>query len=223
MSGMTVDEVKQYIARYVKEYHIGERVHFKVREKAEDFEPHLAERYQGAKAAYIPYKNPSGSHTGCIDVVASNATSNLDLRRSLNHEILGHHGINILTPNEKAYLLDSIIESRESLTDLWDYVDRHYPDEPLYLKAEEVFCLVVEDIEPSMHQSLTINQHHLADLNVNKLRNLALEMAASISGGAEQKTFLHEDVTYLQYKMEKSTTLVLEDLNRDEFDDDFER
>ena len=198
------NEVEKYIEKYVKDYPINKHLHFKVRDTGSElYGDNADERYKTAKASYKPYQSVIDGRYGRIDIVANNNHSYLDLRRSLNHEIIGHYGLNTLEPDDKKLLLDSIINNRDNLSDLWDDVDRAYSDEPLYLKAEEVFCLVVEEIDPSMHRGKIAEKHNLTQLDVKSLKNLALDIAEGITNHELQKTFMHQDVTRIQYELSR--------------------
>ncbi|WP_278976651.1 hypothetical protein [Oligella urethralis] len=223
---LSTDEVKVYITKYVEQYPVSKHLHFKVRNTPQEFEHKLSARYEHATAAYYPYKNEQDNRHGCIDVVANHHRSYLDLRRSLNHEILGHYGLNILTPENKKQLLDGIIANQETLFDFWDEVNRMYKGEPLYLRAEEVFCLAVEDLDHSMHADMKHpEQHSLSPLTVSGLKNIALDIANGISNNAPQRTFLHEDITYLDFKAHKEAAIARDTMEEFmvEVSDDFER
>ena len=218
---LNTHEVEQYIKKYVKDYSINKHLHFKVRDTgAELYGEDASEKYKMSKASYKPYHSEVEGRYGRIDVVANNNYSLLDLRRSLNHEIIGHYGLNTLNPQDKKLLLDSIINNKENLSDLWDSIDRFYADEPLYLKAEEVFCLIAEDIDPSMHRGKEIAGYDLNNLTVDSLKNIALMIAEGISLGNIQKTFFYEDITHIQWQQAKQQEQAVE---IDIEDDDLER
>ncbi|AZK89879.1 hypothetical protein BO993_24135 (plasmid) [Xanthomonas oryzae pv. oryzae] len=73
---------------------------------------------------------------------------------TLRHEVLGHYGANTFAPAEKRALLDGLaaVRNEPTLKPLWDDVNRRYADQSLDVRAEEVFALHCEGIEPSQHQ-----------------------------------------------------------------------
>ena len=220
---LTVDEVKEYISEYVKHYPVARYLNFKVRDSVNElYGEELAQYYQDAKAGYKVYTTEIDGLFGRIDIVA-NRTQNLDeLHKSLNHEILGHYGLNTFTPSEKKLILDSIISHKTELSNLWEYVEKHYANEPLYLKAEEVFCLVAEEVAPALHRGKAKHEFSLNPLTIEKLQDIVLAVAEGIAYQARfQQTFLHQDVTHLQYQLEQSRNQFSEIEN--EIEDDLER
>lgn len=218
---LTVDEVKEFIHEYVKDYPVTKQLHFQVRNSVDElYGDKLSPFYQNAKAAYQAYRFEDDGRFGKIGIVANLNIDVLDLRKSLNHEILGHYGLNTFTPENKKLLLDSIIASKSELAPLWEFVEKNYPKEPLYLKAEEVFCLVVEDIQPEMHRNFPEEEYSLTPLTMESLKNIALAVAAGISDRSRtQQTFLRQDVTHIQYQMHQSD---LREAYREQ-EDDLER
>lgn len=195
---LTIDEVKDFIYEYVKQYSVARTLQFRIREDAADlYGANIYEHFDIIKAAYEPYAAPNhDDYVGRIDIVTSTATDLTDLIKSLNHEIIGHYGLNTFTPEEKKLLLDSIISSKSELTDLWDYVEYHYQDSPLYLQAEEVFCLVAENIQPEMHRKQGQHAFTLNPLTRESLDSLVLATAEGIAFGTRvQRTFPIDDVT----------------------------
>lgn len=77
-------------------------------------------------------------------------TANFDnygqVQRTINHELMGHYGINTLNANEKREVLDRIVASRNepTLKPYWDFVDKNYSKETPLRKAEEIFSFIAE-------------------------------------------------------------------------------
>ncbi|MEX3547661.1 MAG: zincin-like metallopeptidase domain-containing protein [Burkholderia sp.] len=72
---------------------------------------------------------------------------------TLRHEVIGHFGLNTFTGAEKKALLDGVSASRQepSMRGMWARIDANYADKPESIKAEEVFALFCEGIEPGQH------------------------------------------------------------------------
>ena len=104
---------------------------------------------------------------------------------------------------------------------MWEYVEKHYANEPLYLKAEEVFCLVAESITPAMHLEKPIDEFCFDPLTKESLTNLVLHTANQLAlGFSKRQTFYLDDITQIQLNIERSQQhLELED----ELEDDLER
>ncbi len=87
--------------------------------------------------------------------LAAFATSNSrdanDFIRTIRHEILGHFGLNTFRSCEKRALINAISETRKqpTLCGLWSDVNACYPRFPESFKAEEIFCLACEAVEPN--------------------------------------------------------------------------
>jgi hypothetical protein len=107
------------------------------------------------KGGYLPKETDHAGRTyrGRVDVPLQNITDARDLLLTLRHEVLGHYGANTFAPGEKRALLDGLIAAREepSLKPLWDDIDVRYAGRSLDVRAEEVYSLQCEGIEPSHH------------------------------------------------------------------------
>lgn len=93
------------------------------------------------KGAFLPAR-------GEVHLPLSNFRDVRDLRRSLQHEVLGHYATLTFNAADKRALLEVIALSRHvpSLEGDWGRVDRAYVGQSESMKAEEVFCLAAEDI-----------------------------------------------------------------------------
>lgn len=93
------------------------------------------------KGAFLPA-------TREVHLALANFHNAEDFRRSLRHEALGHFGLLTFRESQKRDLLGAIIESKNSpsLKMLWRYADNHYAPLSDLMKAEEIFCLVAEDV-----------------------------------------------------------------------------
>lgn len=220
MPSLSIEQVKEYITDYVKIYKIAPYLHFKVRESA-------AELYGDEhnelfiQAAYEPYAVEVDGKVGRVDINTGTNPSFGELHKSLNHEIIGHYGLTTYTPQEKRQILENIIIHKDELSDLWEYVEKNYKNEPLYLKAEEVFCLVAESITPAMHLEKPIDEFCFDPLTKESLTNLVLHTANQLAlGFSKRQTFYLDDITQIQLNIERSQQhLELED----ELEDDLER
>lgn len=96
------------------------------------------------KGAFLPAR-------GEVHLPLSNFRDVRDLRRSLQHEVLGHYATLTFSAADKRALLEVIALARHSpsLETVWGKVDRAYVGQSESMKAEEVFCLAAEDIGAS--------------------------------------------------------------------------
>lgn len=100
-----------------------------------------------AAAVYIP-RTQGSAERGQIAFSLANALDPADLRRSLKHEVIGHHGLNTFRPAEKRAILNGLIASRldPELDQAWRIVSLRYPGADVTLLAEEVFAFVAEHV-----------------------------------------------------------------------------
>ena len=136
---MTVDEAKSIINAFYSAYPGLQKVDVYLRHSQEEIWPHAPTESGKILGAYFPKK-------GFVAIAATNADTEADLRRTLRHELLGHYGLNTLSRREKRNLLNGILKAKHepSLRDAWEKIDRAYPKAPPYVKAEELFCLIVD-------------------------------------------------------------------------------
>lgn len=94
------------------------------------------------KGAFLPAQ-------GHIHLALANFHNEGDLRKSLQHEALGHFGALTFTSTEKRDLLEVIIAARQSpsMKGDWAKVDKAYAGQSELMKAEEMFCLAAERID----------------------------------------------------------------------------
>jgi hypothetical protein len=154
---ITKAEAQGVTRAFVRDYPGALDLAYKFREDATElYGPRAAEVPANMKGGYVPKETMHGGRAfrGRVDVPLQNVESADDLLMTLRHEVLGHYGANTFAPAEKRALLDGLAAARNepSLKPLWDDVSRRYADQSLDVRAEEVFALHCEGIEPSQHQ-----------------------------------------------------------------------
>ena len=208
------DDILEYTQLYTNQYPISPpELHIKIWESSEQYKQEYALNLAStidAKGGYCIYDTPREISSGChgrIDIIEDSLMDILDLVETLNHEILGHYGLNTLRPSEKKLLLDSILISKDELKPLWDYVSEVYTDARPYMQAEEVFCYLVEPLEPEEYAHTEVNENGktVIDRLVNRghekltlidLKNVALMIAKGINEQTRhQQTFRFNDMT----------------------------
>lgn len=154
---ITKAEAQGVTRAFVRDYPGALDLAYKFREDATElYGPRAAEVPADMKGGYVPKETMHGDRAfrGRVDVPLQNVESAGDLLMTLRHEVLGHYGANTFAPAEKRALLDGLAAARNepTLKPLWDDVSRRYADQSLDVRAEEVFALHCEGIEPSQHQ-----------------------------------------------------------------------
>ena len=142
---------------FVRDYPGALELAYRFREDATAlYGPRAAEVQADMKGGYVPKEtmHTGRAYRGRVDVPLQNVTIVADLLMTLRHEVLGHYGANTFAPAEKRALLDGLAVARNepTLKPLWDDVNRRYADQSLDVRAEEVFALHCEGIEPNQHQ-----------------------------------------------------------------------
>ncbi|WP_176331816.1 zincin-like metallopeptidase domain-containing protein [Burkholderia vietnamiensis] len=154
---ITKAEAQGVTRAFVRDYPGALELAYKFREDAAElYGPRAAEVPADMKGGYVPKEtlHAGRAYRGRVDVPLQNVESAGDLLMTLRHEVLGHYGANTFAPGEKRALLDGLAAARNepTLKPLWDDVNRRYAGQSLDVRAEEVFALHCEGIEPSQHQ-----------------------------------------------------------------------
>ncbi|MFA0809339.1 hypothetical protein [Microbulbifer epialgicus] len=137
---------------------------------------------------------------GIIAIAAGNHKSATALKKTLQHEVLGHFLINTYSPTEKRQVLENIILSQESpsLMGSWNRVRALYPEMSISMQAEEVYARVSEHLnlskKPIFHEDPCLKKE-CQPLTLNDLENSILNRICDLKEGLlEQKTFPDNDV-----------------------------
>ncbi|OZB55755.1 MAG: hypothetical protein B7X43_00145 [Thiomonas sp. 15-63-373] len=149
---ITVERATAIYREFVADYPSARELKFKL------YEGTLGEGYgiqdpqhpaHSARAAYWP-RSADHQERGEVHGAIANAVDDADFRRSLAHEVIGHHGINTFQRAEKRAILNGLIRSQDDpgLGALWGEVRKHYGGETQEQQAEEVFALMAEHENP---------------------------------------------------------------------------
>ncbi|WP_367899687.1 zincin-like metallopeptidase domain-containing protein [Xanthomonas oryzae] len=154
---ITKAEAQGVTRAFVRDYPGALELAYRLRDDATElYGQRAAEVPPGMKGGYVPKEtmHSGRAYRGRVDVPLQNMDDTGDLLLTLRHEVLGHYGVNTFAPAAKRALLDGVVASRDepSLKPLWDDIDRRYAGQSLDVRAEEVFALHCEGIEPSQHQ-----------------------------------------------------------------------
>ena len=154
---VTKAEAQSVARAFVRDYPGALELAYKFRkDTAELYGPQAAEVPADMKGGYLSKEtmHAGRAYRGRVDVPLQKIESAGDLLMTPRHEVLGHYGANTFVPGEKRALLDGLTAARNepTLKPLWDDVNRRYAGQSLDVRAEEVFALHCEGIEPSQHQ-----------------------------------------------------------------------
>ncbi len=142
---ITVEQGQELIAEFCRIYPVALQLKYKVRATQEEavHETATIERAGRILGAYFPVRR-------CAAFAVSNFRDANDFTQTIRHEILGHFGLNTFKPSEKRALISAISKTRSQpdLSKLWSDVDTSYSQRSESFKAEEIFCLACEAVEP---------------------------------------------------------------------------
>jgi len=224
---VTLAEMKEAVIQVYQEYNGNIPVIFKIRETSEQLYGKAAiEQYpelKKASGAYLPNGDHRGRNRGQSFIYFGTSAIHYDSRRTggnensneesrgyreaiqvVKHEVLGHYALNTLTKDEKLKILNTIIENKNepSLKEVWNGVEKLYPNNSQLQKAEEVYAFTAE-------KGVKLDQNYKRSKDKFSLRDLE-QFSAII--GAEIKSGQREQQIYpknngAQFRKEKSFIL----------------
>ncbi len=201
IKGMEIDQVQKVVDGFLKEYNGNIPLKFRIEKTQEElYGPEATIKNIGRiYGAYHPKEQQ-------FVLAAANLQDDGAIRKTLRHEIIGHYGLNVLEPKDKALLLEKITASRSvpSLKSAWENVDKNYTDAPKNVQAEEVFAFIAESepkgLESLYDQILSTLNKGLRKVGLTKqsisrseLRVLAKRIGNQIKAGEKQKVFPKDD------------------------------
>lgn len=182
---------------------------------------HYHENFKGGYNS-LPQKDRGGVD-GYIKIVYDRIESENDLYQVLNHEVLGHYGLNTFAPDEKKLLLEAIIQQKDTdaFKPFWDENRPFYGDKNIYEQAEEIFARYMEDVYPvnypeNLQQAVKVGHEVLTQV-LYKQKPLTHENLISITdmvsigirdNTRQQQTFFEEDITLQSRPEVRSVSLM---------------
>jgi hypothetical protein len=154
---ITKSQAQELTRAFVRDYPGALELAYKFRENTTElYGPRAVEVPAGMKGGYLSQEtmHAGRAYKGRVDVPLQNVENADDLVMTLRHEVLGHYGANTFTPADKRALLNGLAAASNAptLKPLWDDVNRRYANQPLDVRAEEVFALHCQGIDPSQHR-----------------------------------------------------------------------
>ncbi len=139
------------------------------------------------------------SNKGTVILITSDLNNLEDAVKTLQHEIIGHHGLNLFFKQDKQAIIDRIKDSRSerSMNKLWEDIDKHYTNQSEDIKAEELFASLAENKQGKlsklwndlvqMIRQFLINKGWITDkTSKGELQALINSISESIARGAQQ-------------------------------------
>lgn len=121
------------------------------------------------QGAYLPKDD-------IVIILLNNHKNIKDIQTTLKHEIYGHHATYRLKKYQKKELLNSIIDLKndKELKSYWDKVDKYYDGINETQKAEEVFCLIVQESQIGIKETRAIKSYKAQSLD--EIKNIAYDI-----------------------------------------------
>lgn len=218
---IAIDEARAVTLEFIRDYPGASALAFRLRQTvAELYGPAAAQILLGMKGAYSPVPiraNDGGVRAGSVDVPLENIEDAGDLVLTLRHEILGHFGINTFTGAEKRALLDGLIHAgdQRGLAALWQVVDRLYDTQTTDRRAEEVFALYCEGIQPSHHVGVEgvvqRGQQAFAETCIARVRPMQVDdlhqIACMVAQGLHDRTRQQQNFPQITPQFRKDTKM----------------
>lgn len=139
---VTLAQAQKIATDFKAEYNGNIPLEFKVVEKQEHLygPENTVEKIGLIKGGYH-------SNSEILGIASISQSSVQDTRRTLQHEILGHYGLNTFKPNDKKAILQRIINSKDNpaLKKVWVDVEKNYSNLDQIGQAEEVFAAIAEN------------------------------------------------------------------------------
>ncbi|SHH16288.1 zincin-like metallopeptidase domain-containing protein, partial [Xylella fastidiosa] len=208
--GVTVLQARALVVDFCRDYPVAAQLSYYIRETVEELYGKCPEGMERMLGAYV---TGPGIHPGRCDIPCGNAKDTDSFISTLRHEVIGHFGLNTFTREDKKALLDGISAAREKpfMRSLWRIVEENYAHESESIKAEEVFALYCEGIEPELHvtrryvheQGEQVFRETCIDrtrlMNIIDLNSIALMVAQ----GLHDRTRLQRNFTELNQQFQR--------------------
>jgi len=137
-----------------------------------------------------------------VALIASDLDSTTDALYTLRHEIIGHHGLNIFTPESKQAIIDAVAASRKSrsLKKLWAEADVDYAQFDEQKRAEEIIARIAQDKQGRLTKAwaaiVTAIRKALRAIGLigdrvtrAEIQDLVNTMAEGLQAGKQQQTY----------------------------------
>jgi N12 class adenine-specific DNA methylase len=225
--GISIRELNNVVKEFEREFATGIRAHG-ISIHTKKFAPEELRRNAEAegldpdhiKGAYYPT-------TKRVLLIAGNLNSKTSARRTITHELLAHHGLNLLTPVEKKAFLNRIIHSknRPFIKTTWNLVAEQSEYNDDHRIAEEVFAYTVDNTAhdestPLWDRILLAMIRAFRKVGFLKgavtkaeMREFAKDLATGIRHGFRQSNFPKSDAA--QFSLMRDTISSAKNLNMD--------
>ena len=148
--GMPVEEVQRIADEFIAGLN-GIQVQARIAQSQDEiYNPETLSKGLVIKGAYH-------NKQGLFTLVADNLKDTKDVIRTLQHEILGHYGLDTISAEDRSAILSAIAKSKTGgLKPLWDRIkgDSFYSKKTELEQAEEVLAHAAEDISGGAMQAI---------------------------------------------------------------------
>lgn len=180
---VTVERAHELTAEFCREYPVAGELHYHIQNTTEDLYGKQASQRIPATVTggFVPAD--SVLRPGRCDIAVANVADVRELRATLRHEVLGHFGLLTLRAEEKRAVLEAIVAARDepSLADHWADADTYYPGATPLQKAEEIYAIECEAIEPQQSIDRTLGERALREACIERSRPMQREDLQAIT------------------------------------------
>ncbi len=203
-SGLSVDACKQMVLEFCEIYPVAAQVSYKIRTYQEElYGPEATKENVGTiLGAFSPGERQA-------DFAASNFRNEDEFKATLKHEVLGHAGINTFTVDEKAAVLDAIIDARDQpvLRGLWRKIDQLYDAENERIKAEEVYAFMTERVRHDRPVDPVAAEKSFTEVCVERNRPMTerdlMNITSLVAQGMQEQTRTIQEHPLENYDMQR--------------------
>lgn len=227
--GISVKEAEQVVDEFKRQFPGSEKLDITVSSNQEDvFGPDGSIENKGIiKGAHWPASKR-------VVIIASNLRDSRDARRTLQHEVLAHSGLNLFEPEVKRKILEKVADSDSALAlgPMFSEVRKNgYDDADPLLVAEEVIAFTSEQVVLSDDATITDKVKAAWDKVVHfivtqlrkmgfmeglytkqEMRDLVEAMAEGMRRNAPQRTFPQSDDAQFSKRMDEDEESLVDDL-----------
>ena len=190
-------EAETFINDFYKKHHAFKDISFVVRDDVTELYKNPSEELKNnMRGAFYPKDN-------ILAVIAGKHNNTEELETTLKHELYGHYSLYRIEAAQKKDLLESIKSLQEDpkVKEIWDKVNKHYPDINIDKKAEEVYAFIVEknDIGLKLTQRVDFKVSSLDDI-----KNISHHLQNQLhQGTSEQKIFPRDNEAQFSKELSK--------------------
>jgi putative DNA primase/helicase len=190
---ITIERAQEISAEFWRHYPPTRQVDIRIRETQEILYGQEASVDKAGiiYGGYLPARGPL--HRGRCDFAVTSIRDENEFKQTIQHELLGHFGINTFTAEQKRDILEAIIAAKEQpgISIIWDRVNKHYSELTMMAQAEEVYAFSCEAINSKLPIDVTKGHQAINDIFIDRQRVMTLTDLKNITEMVSQEIHLN--------------------------------